>query len=263
MIRAAAKNHDDVAVVVDPERLPERARRTAATWRRTTSRCASALAQKAYARTAAYDAAISNWFAARARRARRPPYRAFGGKLRRRRCATARTRTRRRLLPRRRSSARRRDRAAGAGQGALLQQHQRHRRGLRVRRGIRSGAPAACVIVKHANPCGVAEGATCVEAYRKALRLRSDLGVRRHRRAQPARSMPRPRAPSSRSSPKSSSRRTRPTRRSRSSARRRTCACCSPAACPIRARERPDGQIRRRRPAGADRATTRWSTTCS
>src|SRR5206468_9877128 len=28
---------------------------------------------------------------------------------------------------------------------------------------------AACVIVKHANPCGVAEGASLVEAYRKAL----------------------------------------------------------------------------------------------
>src|SRR3974390_3009323 len=28
---------------------------------------------------------------------------------------------------------------------------------------------AACVIVKHANPCGVAEGASLLEAYRKAL----------------------------------------------------------------------------------------------
>ena len=30
-------------------------------------------------------------------------------------------------------------------------------------------APPACVIVKHANPCGVAEGASLLEAYRKAL----------------------------------------------------------------------------------------------
>jgi phosphoribosylaminoimidazolecarboxamide formyltransferase/IMP cyclohydrolase len=30
-------------------------------------------------------------------------------------------------------------------------------------------AGPACVIVKHANPCGVAEGASLVEAYRKAL----------------------------------------------------------------------------------------------
>src|SRR4029077_11407510 len=28
---------------------------------------------------------------------------------------------------------------------------------------------AACVIVKHANPCGVAEGADLLSAYRKAL----------------------------------------------------------------------------------------------
>ena len=28
---------------------------------------------------------------------------------------------------------------------------------------------AACAIIKHANPCGVAEGASLVEAYRKAL----------------------------------------------------------------------------------------------
>src|SRR6185295_1647631 len=30
-------------------------------------------------------------------------------------------------------------------------------------------APAACVIVKHANPCGVALGANAAEAYRKAF----------------------------------------------------------------------------------------------
>ena len=47
---------------------------------------------------------------------------------------------------------------------------------------------AACVIVKHANPCGVAEGANLVDAYRKALACDPDLRVRRHRGAQPARS---------------------------------------------------------------------------
>jgi len=45
---------------------------------------------------------------------------------------------------------------------------------------------AACVIVKHANPCGVAEGASLLEAYRKGSRVRSHLGVRRHRGAEPA-----------------------------------------------------------------------------
>jgi phosphoribosylaminoimidazolecarboxamide formyltransferase / IMP cyclohydrolase len=34
----------------------------------------------------------------------------------------------------------------------------------------RADAPAACVIVKHANPCGVALGATAAEAYAKAFK---------------------------------------------------------------------------------------------
>ena len=39
-----------------------------------------------------------------------------------------------------------------------------------MRRRVRSAsAPPPCAIIKHANPCGVAEGATSLEAYRKAL----------------------------------------------------------------------------------------------
>ena len=34
---------------------------------------------------------------------------------------------------------------------------------------VREFALPACVIVKHANPCGVAIGATVAEAYEKAL----------------------------------------------------------------------------------------------
>jgi phosphoribosylaminoimidazolecarboxamide formyltransferase/IMP cyclohydrolase len=63
MIRAAAKNHADVAVVVEPSdyekvlgEMADRAGMLSYELRR-------ALAAKAYARTAAYDAAISNWFA--------------------------------------------------------------------------------------------------------------------------------------------------------------------------------------------------------
>jgi phosphoribosylaminoimidazolecarboxamide formyltransferase/IMP cyclohydrolase len=40
---------------------------------------------------------------------------------------------------------------------------------------------AACVIVKHANPCGVAEGADLASAYRKALACDSFLPWRHHR----------------------------------------------------------------------------------
>src|SRR3954470_10048834 len=63
MIRAAAKNHADVAVVVEPDDyaalLGELGQHAGAT----TLALRKKLAAKAYARTASYDAAISNWFA--------------------------------------------------------------------------------------------------------------------------------------------------------------------------------------------------------
>ncbi|MEZ5828038.1 MAG: bifunctional phosphoribosylaminoimidazolecarboxamide formyltransferase/IMP cyclohydrolase [Hyphomicrobiales bacterium] len=63
MIRAAAKNHAGVAVVVDPadymDVLDEMQRHDGGT----TLDLRKSLAAKAYAHTAAYDAAISSWFA--------------------------------------------------------------------------------------------------------------------------------------------------------------------------------------------------------
>ena len=44
----------------------------------------------------------------------------------------------------------------------------------------------ACVIVKHNNPCGAAEGETALDAYEKALVLRPGLGLRRRHRPEPA-----------------------------------------------------------------------------
>src|SRR6266849_4062109 len=79
MIRAAAKNHADVAVVVDPQdyaavlaEIEEH--------KGTTLALRQQLAAKAYARTAAYDAAISNWFAQRLGDPA-PAWRALGGRL--------------------------------------------------------------------------------------------------------------------------------------------------------------------------------------
>ncbi len=43
----------------------------------------------------------------------------------------------------------------------------------------------ACVIVKHANPCGVAEADTLAAAYDRAYLHRSRVRVRRHHRLQP------------------------------------------------------------------------------
>ena len=186
MIRAAAKNHADVAVVVDADGLrracwPSSTRMTA----RPRSTLRQQLAAKAYARTAAYDAAISNWFAetlgddgaglSRASAAGSP-----------RRCATARTRTRRRrsIAPARR--------APGVATARQLQGKQLSYNNINDTDAAYEcvaefdpARTAACVIIKHANPCGVAEGASLARRLSQGARLRSGLGLRRHRRAQP------------------------------------------------------------------------------
>ena len=80
MIRAAAKNHDDVAVVVEAQDYQAVLDELAANKGATTLSLRRRLAAKAYARTAAYDAAISNWFALQLKNDA-PDFRAFGGRL--------------------------------------------------------------------------------------------------------------------------------------------------------------------------------------
>jgi phosphoribosylaminoimidazolecarboxamide formyltransferase/IMP cyclohydrolase len=183
MIRAAAKNHEDVAVDRRCRRLWPHARPK---WRPTTAAPPvdpPPLAQKAYARTAAYDAAISNWFAAALGEAM-PAARAVGGKL-----AEA---MRYGENPHQSAGfyhtgerAGRRHRAAGAGQAALLQQHQRHRRGLRTGRRIRSRAHRRGRHHQARQSLRRRRGPGLRQAYELALRLRPGLGLRRHRRAEP------------------------------------------------------------------------------
>src|SRR5216683_2873474 len=80
MIRAAAKNHDDVAVVVEAQDYQAVLDELAVNKGATTLTLRRRLAAKAYARTAAYDAAISNWFASELK-IDAPDFRAFGGRL--------------------------------------------------------------------------------------------------------------------------------------------------------------------------------------
>src|SRR6187455_2413838 len=167
MIRAAAKNHNDVAVVVDADdyaRLLDELKASGGT----TLALRKALAQKAYARTAAYDAAISNWFANELGDAA-PAYRAFGGKL-----------------------AQALRYGENPHQSAAFYRSPEQRFGVATARQVQGKQLSynnindtdaayeciaefdpkrspACVIVKHANPCGVAEAPSLVEAYRKAL----------------------------------------------------------------------------------------------
>ncbi len=172
MIRAAAKNHADVAVVVEPadyaKVLDELAKHTGML----TLELRRTLAAKAYARTAAYDAAISNWFADTLHE-NAPDYRAFGGEL---------------IQPLRYGE--------NPHQSAAFYRTPGARFGVSTARQVQGKElsynnindtdaayeciaefdperTAACVIVKHANPCGVAEGENMVDAYRKALACNS------------------------------------------------------------------------------------------
>jgi phosphoribosylaminoimidazolecarboxamide formyltransferase / IMP cyclohydrolase len=67
MIRAAAKNHASVTVVVDPQDYGAVLEAVRAHGRRTTAQLRQRLAAKAFGRTAAYDAAIASWFGAHMR----------------------------------------------------------------------------------------------------------------------------------------------------------------------------------------------------
>jgi phosphoribosylaminoimidazolecarboxamide formyltransferase/IMP cyclohydrolase len=168
MIRAAAKNHGDVAVVVEADDYAGLLAELAANEGATTLAFRKQLAAKAYARTASYDAAISNWFAA-ALGDTAPSYRALGGRL-----AEA---LRYGENPHQRAAFYRTpDRRFGVATARQVQGKQLSYNNLNdtdaAYECIAEFDPArtpACVIVKHANPCGVAEGSTLVEAYRKAL----------------------------------------------------------------------------------------------
>jgi phosphoribosylaminoimidazolecarboxamide formyltransferase/IMP cyclohydrolase len=168
MIRAAAKNHADVAVVVEPDDYSAVLEELAAHDGATTFGLRQKLAAKAYARTAAYDAAIANWFV-NTLSDPAPAFRAFGGRL---------------------AEALRY--GENPHQSAAFYRTPEQRFGVATARQLQGKQlsynnindtdaayecvaefdpkrTAACVIVKHANPCGVAEGDSLQDAYRNAL----------------------------------------------------------------------------------------------
>ena len=167
MIRSAAKNHAYVAVVVDPndyQPVLEAIRQQGGV----PYEMRQKLAAKAYARTAAYDAVISGWFA-RTLDYNDVPYRTFGGQLREVMrygenphqwaafYATGDTRpgvaTARQLQGKSLSYNNLNDTDAAF---ELISEF--------------DPTVPAVAIIKHANPCGVATGATLLDAYRKAYR---------------------------------------------------------------------------------------------
>ena len=164
MIRAAAKNHDRVAVVVEPADydavLAEL--RAGGTTRETRRR----LALAAYARTAAYDAAVSSWMAG-----------AFGLDAPRRAVAgTLRQTLRYGENPHQRAAFY----VSGTGRPGVATARQVQGKELSYNNlndtdaafeavAELAGESPACVIVKHANPCGAALGGSAAEAFGRAL----------------------------------------------------------------------------------------------
>jgi phosphoribosylaminoimidazolecarboxamide formyltransferase/IMP cyclohydrolase len=168
MIRAAAKNHADVAVIVEPGDYAALAAELAAHGGSTTLTLRRRLAAKAYGRTATYDAAISNWFAAALDEAA-PDFRAFGGRL-----AQA---LRYGENPHQAAAFYRTpDPRFGVATARQVQGKQLSYNNLNDTDAAYEcvaefdpAATAACAIIKHANPCGVAAGEDLRDAYRKAL----------------------------------------------------------------------------------------------
>jgi phosphoribosylaminoimidazolecarboxamide formyltransferase/IMP cyclohydrolase len=167
MIRAAAKNQQSVAVVVDPDDYAAIARELREHSAVLSDGTKRRLASKAFSRTAAYDAVISNWFLASGG-GELPDYFATGGKRR----LTLRYGEN----PHQKASFY----STGAAATGLAALHQIQGKELSYNNISDTDAAwqclseladqPACVIVKHANPCGAAAAGTLAEAYRLALR---------------------------------------------------------------------------------------------
>ncbi len=168
MIRAAAKNHGFVTVVVDTEDYAALLGELDSNDGATGLAFRQKMAQIAFARTAAYDAAVSTWRAG-ALGEPAPRRRVFAGTL----------------AQGLRYGENPHQQAAfyldgTARQGvATAKQHQGKElsynnindtdAAFELISEFPAGDGPACAIIKHANPCGVAHGTSLVEAYRRAF----------------------------------------------------------------------------------------------
>ncbi len=165
MIRAAAKNHHDVAVIVRPESYDAVIAELGEAGGEVSAETRHWLANEAFAHTAAYDAAISRWFGMR--------YEAFpdhwvmphekfmelsyGENPHQRAALYVESGVRAHVLS---GIAKQHGKALSFNNVLDLDS---------ARRLLDEFAEPACVIVKHNNPCGVAIAPTAAEAYEKAF----------------------------------------------------------------------------------------------
>ena len=168
MIRAAAKNHGFVTTVVDVEDYEELLGELAANDGQTSYKFRQKMAQRAYARTGAYDAAVSTWMAEALGDAE-PRRRVVAGEL---------AQTLRYGENPHQAAAFYVDGSDRPGVATAIQHQGKELSynnindtdaAFELACEFDAADGPACAIIKHANPCGVARGATLVDAYRAAF----------------------------------------------------------------------------------------------
>jgi phosphoribosylaminoimidazolecarboxamide formyltransferase/IMP cyclohydrolase len=165
MIRAAAKNHEGVAVLVKPESYDAVCAELEESGGEVSASTRHWLANEAFAQTARYDAAISRWFSTSYEDF--PEHLAiayekvldlsYGENPHQRAALYAEAGTRSHVLSK---VAKVHGRALSFNNVLDLDS---------ARRLVGDFSEPACTIVKHNNPCGVAIGESPLDAYRKAL----------------------------------------------------------------------------------------------
>jgi phosphoribosylaminoimidazolecarboxamide formyltransferase / IMP cyclohydrolase len=169
MVRSAAKNHAHVAIVTDPADYDAVLTELDSQHGSTTLELRKKLAAKAFALTAAYDSIISQWFAFADQGERWPETWTIASKLRMPLRYGENPHQQAALYvpvgPHARGIAQ-----AEQVQGKELSYNNLNdaNAALELVSEFRGGEPTV-VIVKHANPCGVATRATLIDAWREAL----------------------------------------------------------------------------------------------
>ena len=172
MVRSSAKNYRHVAIVTDPADYPLLATEMQANGGALTEATRFKLAKKAFSHTAEYDGAISNYLTALNESSERE---AFGEKLN---LQFTRAQTCRYGESPHQAGAFYVEAHAPAGtistarqlQGKELSYNNIADTDAALECVKQFDAAPACVIVKHANPCGVAYGASLMEAYDRAYK---------------------------------------------------------------------------------------------
>ena len=169
MVRSSAKNHAYITIVTDPADYDTLIEEMASTGGATSLEFRKKMAAKAFAATAAYDAAISQWFAYADQGEMFPASRAMASTL----VSTLRYGEN----PHQQAAlyVPRRVMAKGLPQARQVQgkelsynNYNDANAALELAAEFAGGEPAV-VIVKHANPCGVAQRPTLLEAWEEAL----------------------------------------------------------------------------------------------